>query len=56
MQSDRLARDFWQRKCGYDIQMLEYGRYTEQECIRNMQRMGWDRRTIKRLLKAEAEG
>ena len=56
MQSDRLARDFWQRKCGYHIQMFEYGRYTEEEFILNMKRMGWDRRTIKRLLKAEAEG
>ena len=50
MQSHRLAREFWQRKCGYHLQMYEYGRYTEEEFISNMQRMGWSRQTIVDLL------
>lgn len=42
----RLAREFWQRKNGYHIQMYEYGRYTSEEFLTNMQRLGWDRQTI----------
>ena len=46
----RLAREFWQRKNGYHIQMYEYGRYTTEEFLTNMQRMGWNRQTIIDLL------
>ncbi len=49
-QDQRLAREFWQRKNGYHIQMYEYGKYTTEEFITNMQRMGWDRQTIVDLL------
>ena len=49
-ESTRLAREFWQRKNGYHIQMYEYGKYTTEEFIDNMQRMGWDRQTIIDLL------
>ena len=45
------SREFWRRKCNYHVQMFEYGRYSKAEFIKNMMRMGWNKRTIKDLLK-----
>ena len=40
--SIELARDFWEKKCFYHIQMFEYGKYSKDEFVTNMSRMGWD--------------
>ena len=36
------ARNFWEQKILKHIQMFEYGKYTEDEFVINMERMGYD--------------
>ena len=45
-----LAREFWEKKCLYHIQMFEYGRYSKKEFIKNMANMGWDKETSLELM------
>ena len=45
-----LAREFWEKKCLYHIQMFEYGRYSKEEFIKNMANMGWDKETSLELM------
>ena len=42
-----LARDFWEKKCLYHIQMFEYGKYSKKDFIRHMVNMGWKESDIK---------
>lgn len=45
-----LARDFWEKKCLYHIQMFEYGRYSKEDFIRHMNGMGWDKKSTLELM------
>ena len=38
-----LAREFWDRKVNYHINMFEYGRYSPETFIKHMEFLGWDR-------------
>ena len=48
-----MTREFWNRKCEYHIQMWEYGRYSTEEFIVNMERMGWDRQKTIELMEQD---
>jgi len=50
---EEITQEFWNRKCEYHIQMYEYGRYSEEEFITNMERMGWDRKTTINLMEQD---
>ena len=49
------TRDFWEKKCFNHITDFEYGRYTLEEFVKNMQRMGWDSKTIYELVEDHVE-
>jgi hypothetical protein len=49
------TRDFWEKKCFKHITDFEYGRYTLEEFVKNMQRMGWDSKTIYELVEDHVE-
>jgi hypothetical protein len=49
------TRDFWEKKCFKHITDFEYGRYTLEEFVKNMQRMGWDSETIHELVEDHVE-
>ena len=44
------TRVFWEKKCYKHITDFEYGRYTLEEFVKNMTRMGWDEETIQDLV------
>ena len=48
-----LARDFWKKKCFYHIQMFEYGKYSKDEFVTNMSRMGWSKKQTLSLMAEE---
>ena len=56
--SIELARDFWEKKCLYHIQMFEYGKYSKDEFVTNMgenfaEVLGWDEKQTLSLMAEE---
>tara|TARA_B100000700_G_scaffold285285_1_gene339201 strand:- start:347 stop:544 length:198 start_codon:yes stop_codon:yes gene_type:complete len=50
-----LAREFWDRKNEYHIQMYEYGRYSPETFIKHMMFLGWDRDELVALMEEDDE-
>ena len=50
-----LARTFWDKKVQYHINMFEYGRYSREQFINNMEFLGWERDELEILMEDDDE-
>ena len=48
------TRAFWEAKCNKHNQMYEYGKYSFEEFVTNMSRMGWDPQVVEELVLEDA--
>ena len=50
-----LSRLFWDKKVQYHINMFEYGRYSREQFINNMEFLGWERDELEILMEDDDE-